>query len=308
MSGVLVVGDIVTDIVAVQSGALAVGSDTAASISLTGGGSAANTAAWLSTQDTVVGLAGVVGTDIAGDDRINELTAAGVDCQWVRRSSAAPTGSVIVLAQSSERSMLCDRGANLLLIPSDVDKALSGMDPAHVHLSGYTLLDGTSLPAGRHALAAASARGITTSVDAASAAPLRRVGGATFLDWIRGTDILFANLDEAHALLDELASSDRGWVDPVRLAVRLARVARYAVVKLGSDGAIWADASGAVVRVPAVPARLLDPTGAGDAFAAGLLATWLTGSPIEACLTAATRLGARAVSVVGGRPPTTTHR
>jgi sugar/nucleoside kinase (ribokinase family) len=92
------------------------------------------------------------------------------------------------------------------------------------------------------------------------------------------------------------------------LAVRLARVARYAVVKLGSDGAIWADASGAVVRVPAVPARLLDPTGAGDAFAAGLLAAWLTGTPVEACLTAATRLGARAVSVIGGRPPTTAHR
>jgi ribokinase len=292
---VLVVGDIVTDILAVYSGLLAVGSDTAADISIAGGGSGANTAAWLASLNCPVSLVGVAGTDRAGDQRLAELAAAGVDCTAIRRSPDAPTGSVIVLADTAERSMLCDRGANLLLSPSDVDSALAG-PAAHLHLSGYMLLDSTSRPAGRHALAAAKAYGLTTSVDAASAAPLRRVGAA-FLDWVRGTDILFANLEEAMALLP---ASDK----PADLARSLATYARHAVVKLGPYGAMWAGEDGTVVRIPATPATaVVDPTGAGDAFAAGLLAAWLTGADPTSALHGGARCGAQAVALIGGRPP-----
>ena len=142
---VLVVGDIVTDILAVYSGLVAVGSDTTADISITGGGSAANTAAWLASLGCPVGLVGMAGTDRAGDERLTELTAAGVDCAAVRQTPNAPTGSVIVLANSAERSMFCDRGANLLLSPSDVDAALASAG-GHVHVSGYTLLDDRVAP------------------------------------------------------------------------------------------------------------------------------------------------------------------
>src|SRR4029079_18059373 len=99
-----------------------------------------------------------------------------------------------------ERTMLADRGANLLLTPADVDAALeSAPDAAHLHLSGYVLLDPASAPAGRHALAAARARGLSTSVDAASAGPLRRA--PDLLSWVRGVDVLFANLAEALVLV-----------------------------------------------------------------------------------------------------------
>src|SRR5258705_6652289 len=111
MAEVLVVGDIVTDVVAVHSGQFAIGSDTAADIRVIGGGSAANTAAWLAFVDCPVSLVGVVGTDAAGEQRLSELRAAGVDCSAVRRSPDAPTGTVIVLAHADERSFLNDRGA-----------------------------------------------------------------------------------------------------------------------------------------------------------------------------------------------------
>jgi len=51
---------------------------------------------------------------------------------------------------------------------------------------------------------------------------------------------------------------------------------------------------------PRVPVK--DPTGAGDAFAAGLLTAWLSGSSPEAALTAGAELGAAAVGRIGGRP------
>jgi sugar/nucleoside kinase (ribokinase family) len=292
----LVVGDIVTDILAVHTEALAVDSDTSARISISGGGSAANTAAWLASIGAVVDLLGVVGTDVAGDDRLAELIAAGVGCGQIRRTAAAPTGSVIVLARAQGRTMLCDRGANHELRPSDVDDALAALpDLAHVHLSGYALLDQSSRPAGQRALAAAAERGLSTSVDAASAAPLGRVGGHAFLSWVRDVDLLFANLDEAQVLVGSTMHS------AATLAATLAQTVRSAVVKLGPDGAVWASADG-VIPVPAETATVVDTTGAGDAFAAGLLAARNAGLELEVALAAAVRLGAQAVQIVGGRP------
>ena len=73
---IVVVGDIVTDIVAVHSGALAAGSDTDARITVTGGGSAANTAAWLVTAGATPVLVGRVGDDGRGRSAVEELSAA----------------------------------------------------------------------------------------------------------------------------------------------------------------------------------------------------------------------------------------
>jgi sugar/nucleoside kinase (ribokinase family) len=295
---VVVVGDVVTDVLAVYSGPLAEGSDTAARVRIGGGGSAANTAAWLAGLGIPVDLVGVVGADPAGDARLAELAAAGVGLTYVRRTGEAPTGTVIVLAHAQERSMLSDRGANGLLSVSDVESCLAA-GPAHLHLSGYTLLDERTARAGRHALATAARSGWSTSVDAASAAPLRQVGGDAFLDWVRGADLLLANLDEARALLPA-GSADAGARE---LAERLSHTVRHAVVKVGGSGAVWASRDGATVAVPAVPvADPVDPTGAGDAFAAGLLSSWLAGEDPGAALARGVGLGARAVTVVGGRP------
>jgi sugar/nucleoside kinase (ribokinase family) len=290
---VVVVGDVVTDIHVVHNGPIATGSDTPASIRVMGGGSAANTAAWLATTGSAVDLVAVVGRDSAGDERLAELTAAGVGCVHIRRSADAPTGSIVVLAHGGDRSFLTDRGANLLLVPSDVDSVLS-TSTRHLHLSGYVLLDASSQAAGRHALTAARGRGLTTSVDMASAEPLRRVGPSTVLEWVRGVDILLANLEEARVLA--------GRSDPVAAARSLNSYARTVVVKLGERGSVWS-AGGAAVEAPAVPAdSVVDATGAGDAFAAGLLSAWLNGSSPAQCLAAGARLGAAAVGVVGGRP------
>jgi sugar/nucleoside kinase (ribokinase family) len=289
---VVVVGDVVTDVVAVHGGVLAAGSDTPATITITGGGAAANTAAWLALLGVPVTLVAVVGADRAGDDRIDELASAGVRCH-VRRAAGASTGSIVVLSGGGDRTMLVDRGANGLLTAADVGPALAGA--RHVHLSGYTLLDPATRPAGRAALARAAEQGATASVDAASAAPLRSVGGPSFLDWTRPSGLLFANVDEALALLDEPVPDDA-------LAGRLATVTGgVAVVKRGAAGAAWADARG-VVEVPGRPAAVLDPTGAGDAFAAAVLATWLDGGGPAECLESGATLGALAVTRVGARP------
>lgn len=283
---IIVVGDLVTDVLAILADEPAPGSDTRARIRMTGGGQAANTAAWLAWQQTPVTLVAAAGDDADGRARVAELTAAGVHCV-IRHDPHAPTGSVVVLVGDAERTMISDRGANLRLRPDDVDRGLAAApDAVHLHLSGYTLLDGESRSAGRHALRAARERGLTTSVDAASARPLRQVGAAAFLDWVRGVDLLLANRDEA-AVLDEAG---------------LAGVAKSTVVKLGAEGATWTGPGRETATVSSEPIATADPTGAGDAFAAGLLAAWLGGAGPETALRAGARLGAHAVRAPGGRP------
>ncbi|WFE49632.1 PfkB family carbohydrate kinase [Micromonospora sp. WMMD1155] len=290
----VVVGDVITDVVAVLSGPLAAGSDTGAEISLGGGGQAANTAAWIAAQRVDVTLVGAVGDDDAGRDRVAELTRAGVDCA-VERIEGVPTGTVIVLAADDERSMVSQRGANLRLSGAHVERAIAAApDAGHLHLSAYTLLDAGSRGAGLRALAAARERGLTISVDAASAAPLRRVGAAVFLSWVRDIDLLLVNADEATALA--------GGLDPAAQGRVLSATARRVVVKRGAAGAVWVDRSAAVHAVAARRTAVVDVTGAGDAFAAGLLTAWLAGAGPAAALNRATDLGALAVSTAGARP------
>ncbi len=302
----MVVGDLVTDVLAVLPGPPTPGTDTAATIRVTGGGQAANTAAWLGEQGVPTTLVATVGDDAPGRERVAELAGAGVDCA-VRKVPGVPTGTLVVLAGPAERTMLSDRGAADHLRPADVDRALDRATGArHLHLSGYPLLGAGSRAAGRRSLAAARARGLRTSVDAASAGPLRDTGAARFLDWVRGVDLLLANADEAAVLAAPLTAAR----DPAAQARALTAYAGAVVVKLGPAGAVWAGGAHAqaggvgtpVVRASAPRVPVVEPTGAGDAFAAGLLAAWLAGGDPQAALRAGVRLGARAVSAPGGRP------
>ncbi|WP_433791661.1 carbohydrate kinase family protein [Actinoplanes sp. CA-252034] len=290
---ILVVGDLVTDVLVEHDGEIRTGSDTDAAIRVAGGGQAANTAAWLASAGHEVTLVAAVGDDQAGRDRVAELGAAGVRCA-VQVLPGVATGSVVVLTGAAERTMITDRGASLRLTPDHVAATIGAAPPgSHLHLSGYPLLHAGSRPAGLAALTAAARREITVSVDAASAAPLRDAGAGEFLAWVRGTDLLLCNADEADVLAGPGSAAEQ--------AGRLTAHVRNAVVKKGAAGAVWAGPDG-VWPVAADPVPVKDPTGAGDAFAAGLLAAWCAGEAPSAALRAGAALGALAVSRIGARP------
>jgi sugar/nucleoside kinase (ribokinase family) len=291
---VIVVGDVVTDLLVRPVSRPVHGTDTPATIRSAGGGGGANTAAWLATAGMPVTLVARVGDDLAGRQRSAELAAFGVTCA-LAVDPQTPTGAIVVLVDTEgERTMLTDRGASALLSADDVEAGFAAtLIATHLHLSGYTLLDADSRPAGTHALARARAAGLTISVDAASAAPLHAAGPAAFLRWIDGVDLLLANADEATALT--------GLTDPDAAAEELRASAAVVVIKRGRDGAVWRSAE-ARIAVPAEQTTVVDSTGAGDAFAAGLLAAWLGGADPASALQAGARLGARATSVLGAEP------
>jgi sugar/nucleoside kinase (ribokinase family) len=285
---VAVVGDLVTDVLALTSGPLWADSDTPARIRLTGGGAGANTAAWLAYLGVPTTFVCAVGED--GQARTAELASVDV----AALTTADPTGTVIVLVRpDGGRSMLPDRGANDCLTADFAVSALNSCEPTHVHVSGYTLMGAGSRAAGLAALAWAYEHGIESSASLASAAPLLATGTATVWSWVARTDLLLANHDEATVVTGEK--------DPARAAALLAEGRRAAVVTLGGDGAIWVDHSG-VVRRPARTTAVVDTTGAGDAFTAGLLSAISRNFSAADALDAGSAAAAQCVSRPGARP------
>lgn len=289
MSRPLVLGDVMVDVVARLSGPLAPGSDSHAVIRFHGGGSAANTAAWLAQAGTEPLLVGRVGDDERGQTVRDALRAAGVEVA-LAVDPELPTGTCIVLVgPDGERTMAPDAGANDGLAETDLPDELLA-SAAHLHVAGYALLRSGSRPAARAAISRALERGLSVSVDPSSAALL----SPEFLDHARGAGLLLPNAEEAQML-----SGER---DPESAARALAARFSEVVVTLGADGALWTDGCRSVHR-DAVPVEaVVDSTGAGDAFAAGLLAARLEGAAPEEALAAGARLAAEAVGRPGGRP------
>ncbi|TNC27644.1 carbohydrate kinase family protein [Amycolatopsis alkalitolerans] len=286
---VIVVGDAGLDVVARHEQAIVHGGDSRAKVRLEGGGAGANTALWLAATGMDTTLLARVGDDAGGRLIRSELEAAGVRCAFAVDSEAATCCVVVLVDGDGQRSMLPDRGANARFRAEDVDPAvLAGA--AHLHLSGYVLLDPSSRPGGLAALTIAREAGLTTSVDPQSAALLNDPPG--FLDDVRGVDLLLPNTDELVALT--------GSADPAAARKLLDTVGAVAVTA-GPDGASWVDGDG-VVSVPAEEAECVDSTGAGDAFDAGVLSARLAGTSTVDALRAGTRLGARAVSRAGAQP------
>lgn len=284
---VVVVGDVMADVVVTLSRPLAIGSDTPARIEHRGGGSGANVAAWLARAGARPLLYGRVGDDPPGRLALAALAGEGVEL-LVSVDAERPTGTCVVLVDpGGERSMLPDRGANAALAPATLPE-----HAAHVHVAGYALLDPGARPAALHALAEARRLGCPVSVDPASSAPLADAGATAFLGWIGRVDLLLPNAAEAAVL--------SGLWDPAQAARALAAHAEEVVVTLGAEGALWSDGR-TVEHVPAAPADVVDTTGAGDAFAAGLLAARTAGASRRAALTVAAALAAQAVQRPGAR-------
>ncbi len=259
--GLAVLGDLVEDVVVWLSGPAARGTDTAARVFRSRGGSAANVAV-VAARLVPTRFVGRVGADPLGDRLVAELAAAGVDA-CVQRCGR--TGSVVVLVEpGGERTMLPDRAAAADLAPLGPTD-LAGV--ALVHVPAYGLDGGSTAVVLSDLLAAGGPYRV--SVDASSVAVLARLGPERFRDRLERLRpaLLFANAEEARVL----ALHERPLAG---VTVLVKDGPRPTTVR-------YADGRTRRVAVPAV-ADVRDSTGAGDAFAAGVLAAVLRGQdPVD---------------------------
>jgi len=289
---VVVVGDVINDIIVRPQGPVAVGTDTPSRVEPSPGGSGANQAAWLAALHTPVRFAGRAGAADAAYHRA-ALEQCGVEA-WLTADPEAATGTIVVLvSKDGERSMFTDRGANRSLEQADLPARLLD-DAGLLHVSGYQLFEPRARSAVLRLWATARGAGIPTSVDPASAAGLRKVGCESFLEWTSGAQLVFPNLDEGRLLT--------GCEEPDAIVAFLCETYPVVALKLGAAGALVGAADGRRFQVAARATAVVDSTGAGGAFCAGFLASWVRGGDLGECALHAVEAAGRAASLVGARP------
>jgi sugar/nucleoside kinase (ribokinase family) len=294
---VLVVGDVITDVAVRLAEPIAWGTDTRSTIQVAAGGSAANVAAWLAVAGATVIFVGRVGNDVFAEYHRRELSRWGVETRF-SVDPALPTGSIVVLVGAEgERTMLTDRGANLRLAPSDLPTQLFQRQDA-LYVTGYSLFEPAVRETALHALTEARRAHLRVALDPSAHPLLAEVGPEQFMAWTAGADYLFPNRAEAAALT--------GLGEPGEMGQALARRYGEVALTLGPAGAGWFRKGEEPVAVPARPARVVDTTGAGDAFAAGFLAARLSGNTPAESLSAGISLATRVVEQVGARPSAST--
>jgi sugar/nucleoside kinase (ribokinase family) len=254
---------------------------------LTVGGSGAILACGAARLGLRVAFAGVVGDDLFGDFMREQLAARGIDTTGVAVDPSRPTGVTVVLSKPDDRAILTSLGTigDLRSALIDPDMLASSR---HVHVSSYFLQRGLSedLPA---IFEEAHGAGATTSVDP----NWDPTGG-----WDGGLMDLLSQIDVF--LPNEMEALRLAHISEIGEAVRRLRArAPFVVIKRGERGALGARA-GEVVEAPALPARVVDATGAGDSFDAGFLMAFLADEPLETSLRIATACGSLSTLTLGG--------
>jgi sugar/nucleoside kinase (ribokinase family) len=254
------------------------------------GGCAANVAVVLSKLGVGSRVVGKVGRDSFGDFVTSSLAELGVDVSFIGQSETMGTAkTVIVPVGGEDRRYIHTVGANADLTGQDfIPAAMSGVDV--VYLGGYLVLPGLHPPAVVELFDAAHRAGAQTLLDVvlpgdtqASMDDLRSI--------LPSVDFFLPNDDEARQLTGEL--------DPERQAACFKDAgAETVVITMGAAGLFVRTATDAR-RLAAPSVDVVDGSGAGDAFVAGLIVGILEGWPLERSLMFASEVGALACTALG---------
>jgi 2-dehydro-3-deoxygluconokinase len=277
-----------------------VGLDEAAALAVTVGGAELNTALLLARLGHTVAYVARVGDDPFGRRVVAALAAAGVDVTRVRVDRAAPTGLYLRewLPDGLRRAHYYRSGsaASRLSVADVEDDLCAGARV--LLLSGITpALSPSCAAAVRRGIDLARSAGALVAMDLNYRPRLWGVAAArrSLLPLLAGVDILLMSHEDSAAILE----AD----DESALRAAAALGPGVVVLKAAEDGAM-ALVDGAVVRVPAVAVEeVVDPVGAGDAFNAGFLSSWLRLGDVAEALRAGNERGAAAVGSLGDAQP-----
>jgi sugar/nucleoside kinase (ribokinase family) len=275
----LCVGDVMLDI-HVAADALARGGDVHGRVRVMPGGTSANAAVWAAWAGASAGVVGAVGEDTAGRLVVDALAERDVDVLGLIRDEE-PTGTMLVVTEAGERSMVADRGASAALRGEHLPERL---EAGAVLVSGYMLLQEPTTGTAGVVLERADAPLI--AVEAASWPLVSAFGPERFFDVTAPASVVLANAEEAQALTGE---------GPRGAATLLGERYRIAVVKCGAEGAFVA-VDGVVEAHRTRQVDEIDPTGAGDAFDGVFLALLVRGAVEREAVDAGCRAGALVAS------------
>jgi 2-dehydro-3-deoxygluconokinase len=270
--------------------------DDAESLALDTAGAESNVAMYLAGHGVDARWVSRLGDDAFGRRILRRVAAAGVDVAAVRMDKARPTGVMFKdpVGDGTTRVSYYRRGSAASAMGRSALEE-EAMRTADVwHFTGIT----PALSASCHDLVIAALNGgrPTVSFDVNYRPALwPGVPGDALGVFANAADVVFVGLDEAQALWGDGLREP----DDVRAVLRAPRIL---VVKDGPRAAT-AFCGEARTRVPSLAVDVVEPVGAGDAFAAGFLAALLRGDPVERCLRLGHVTAASALRVIGDHGP-----
>lgn len=206
--------------------------------------------------------AGAVGGDEQGEFVLRKLQRHGIDVSAMQVHAGIPTSTTIMnVRRNGERPALHMRGASdhFLVRPGDLEAILKAR---FVHLGGTGFLRAMDGTPSLHLLQAAKRAGCTTTFDLI--AP-DEDGLALVRPLLPFIDYIMPSAEEAAVL--------SGRDDPSDMArFFLDQGVQVAAITMGAHGSLIAHADGTILRIPAHDVRVVDTTGCGDAYVAGMIA------------------------------------
>ena len=240
------------------------------------GGSAANTIYGLAKLGIRTGFIGVVGDDEAGRTSVEDLQSVGVDTSQIKIKKGATSGSVFCLSdKQGQRSLYVLPGANNLLSAEDIDSDYVSQAKI-LHLSSFAHQQQFELQ-----LQLLTNLNPSVKVSFAPGAIYAAKGRHQLAPLLRRTHILFLNHSELNQLTGEdLAIGAKKMVEQgcqiIVVTLGGSKGSEQACYILHSEGEYLVESRTGTEKV-------IDTTGAGDAFAAGFLYGFLKGKDLQQC-------------------------
>lgn len=256
------------------------------------GGAAANTTQGAQRLGLKTTFLGKLGGDITAEHYYENFVALGGDGSRFKRATLPNGRCLSMVTPDGQRTMRTHLGAAMTLHPDEVTLAdFKGC--RHAHIEGYLLFN----PAlADKVMNTARAAGCTLSLDLASFEVVNVARDWIFEQLRAGVHVVFANEDEARTLFQRDAEFDD-------YARELAQFGGIAAVKMGKDGA-WVAQRDDLHRIfPVSVERVIDTTGAGDAWAAGFLYGFLRGKTLALAGAIGSMMGAETVQHLGASIP-----
>jgi ribokinase len=252
------------------------------------GGSAANSVVGLARLGCKVGFIGKVGCDKEGDSLINDFRKEGVDVTGTIREKQGKSGAVLGFVDK--------KGARALYIDSGVNDTIAFDEINVEYVAGAQFLHLTSFVGeksfqNQKRLLAALPKNVRVSFD--PGALYARKGFANLEPIIKKTYVLMPNAFEL-----ELLTGEPDYCKGAGFMV--GRGVKIVAVKLGGDGCYVTDGRERLLIEP-FKVKVVDTTGAGDAFCAGFLYGLINGKNLFECGRLGNFVASRCVMKLGAR-------
>jgi len=239
------------------------------------GGSVANTIAGFANLGGTASYIGKVKADQLGTIFNHDMRSLGVDIRLKAAADGAPTArSHVLITADGQRTMQTYLGACLELGLADISTETVGA-PKAMLLEGYVwdIAEGPALA--EKAAEIGRANGTTVALSLSDSFCVERHRDS-FLDFVRNdANIIVADEEEVYALL--------GTADIDETLEALRDFDNLFAITRSEQGSVISHKGETIVQAASKVKRVVDTTGAGDAYCAGFLYGWANDRPLKDC-------------------------